>query len=134
MLDLIIWELTQIKPELGSSITGQMMGHSPRFRALLALARTRGLKSALVTEIKKLSERMFEAAERRNRLVHDAWYVSDETKNVAQFRSSSHKSDRHGFRRIEEKEITQTIGIIRDRIGDVSSLRGKIHRELPSLR
>jgi hypothetical protein len=44
ILDLIIWDLAATGPEKGACISGQLVGTTPRYFAMLALGTTRGLR------------------------------------------------------------------------------------------
>src|SRR5436853_536115 len=71
-LDLIIWELSGVKHELGSCITGQLAGAYGRFNAIQALASAKGANRALLNEIETLSNKTNGTLKLRHRFVHDA--------------------------------------------------------------
>ena len=79
-LDLMIWELAKGEQPAISCITSQIMGSSGRFRAIKALCELRHVSTAVATEINNLDRPIFQTSLKRNRLVHDAWYMeqSDE--------------------------------------------------------
>jgi hypothetical protein len=50
-LDVMIWEMAKLPFEVGSCITGQMVGHAPRFNAISALGAIRGLSGGLLMRL-----------------------------------------------------------------------------------
>jgi hypothetical protein len=78
-LDTIIWKLAGIADKLGVCITAQMMGVWPRFNAIQSLLIQRSNEMPILTELIKevntLSNDSRDASERRNRIIHDPWYI-----------------------------------------------------------
>lgn len=126
MLDYIIWNLADLQPPMGSCITGQMMGVTPRFKAISALSMHRGLPSGLLDRLQSLSGKTFQVQERRNRIIHDAWYVEGVTNRTSQFRSKTPKEINYGVQHVEQAWIDQTIALIRQRVQDTQELRRDI--------
>lgn len=135
VLDLTIWELAEGRKDIGSCITGQMMGHAPRFKAIAALAELRGHDKKVLSEIELLKNKVFGIAELRNRYIHDAWYSrrsTQDTSEVAQFRSYSVKHDKFGLFPIETDQIEKCIKKIRSRTKAMSKLRTRLsHKSQP---
>ena len=134
MLDLIIWELAQFDSQRASCVTGQMVGHAPRLRAIMALGIARGLNPKLIERANTLMGKIGGLAPKRNRIVHDAWYLADGADLPAQFKSISEKDNTFGLRPIDKTEIDKIIGDIRKRFDEVVTLRRDVQRELPTLR
>jgi hypothetical protein len=126
ILDLIIWELADVRHEIGSCITGQMMGHAPRFKAIQALALLTGLDKVLLDRIESLSNQTSGLAAERNRIVHDAWYFEHASGQLGQFKSPSHKSRNFGFKDIDMTTIDATLQKIRTKLTQVHRLRSDI--------
>jgi hypothetical protein len=126
ILDLIIWELAGVTQPIGSCITGQMMGHAPRFNVIQALGRLRGLDAQLLKSIQSLSNQLFEVAGERNRIVHDAWYIEHTSGQIGQFKSISHKKNDFGFVDIDVAAINATLSKMQDKLAKVQELRADI--------
>jgi hypothetical protein len=72
----------------------------------------------------------YDVSERRNRIVHDAWYLESASGRTFQFRSMPRKNPTYGFKEIEDSEIEKTLGKIKRRIDRVSKLRSDILDEI----
>jgi hypothetical protein len=83
ILDLIIWDLAAIARQDGACITAQLMGVSPRYRTLIAQltlrSKTQPQFSRFITKVNSLMGSSYDPQERRNRIIHDPWYVTFET-------------------------------------------------------
>jgi len=125
-LDEIIWELSGVSPYFGSCITGQMIGVTPRFRAVIALATAKGLAVHKIEEVRVLMNDTYNPQDQRNRIVHDPWYLDKETGQPAQFRSMPSKKLLYGIVDIDIKEINATIDRIGRRTQRVRTLRNEL--------
>jgi hypothetical protein len=123
VLDIAIWELSGIDPAAGSCITSQLGSYAARFKALVALSNHRGLDEKFISRIKTLQNKVGELAEKRARIVHDAWYIEVGTDSVSQFKSLNSKNNEFGMNSIEEATILDLVERIRGRISMVHSLR-----------
>jgi hypothetical protein len=126
ILDLIIWELADVRQAIGSCITGQMMGHAPRFKAIQALGLLRGLDTRLLKSIESLSNQIAGLAVERNRIVHDAWYIEHTSGQVGQFKSPSHKRNKFGIDDIDVTAVDATLSKIQTKLTQVHKLRADI--------
>lgn len=111
-LDQIIWDLSGIPPHLGACITGQIMGASPRFLAIIALATAKGIDAAKIEKVRELMNQTFSVQEERNRIIHDPWYLELKTESPGQFKSMPKKDLRYGMADVEQHQIEQ----LKDRI------------------
>jgi hypothetical protein len=130
LLDLIIWDLASIRHEKGACITGQLIGASPRYYAIIALAMTHGIKQQTIDIIQELMRKTINLSEERNRIVHDAWYLESPSGKTFQFRSMPRKDPAYGFKEIESAKIAYILERIQRRIDSVSNLRSTILDEL----
>jgi hypothetical protein len=71
----MIWNLAAVFPVLGACITAQIYNVNGRLDALIALLRARQASEELISRVHKFQEKVREASERRNRIIHDAWTV-----------------------------------------------------------
>jgi hypothetical protein len=106
-LDQIIWGLSGISPHLGACITGQIMGATPRFLAIIALATAKGVDEAKIKKVRELMHRTFDVQEDRNRIIHDPWYLELQTGAAGQFKSMPKKDLRYGMADVEEHQVEQ---------------------------
>jgi hypothetical protein len=134
VLDLTIWELAGFSHELGSCITGQLIGQSGRFNALLALVAAKGCDDKMRNRITDLVYKTGNLAKRRNRFVHDAWYLSESEsgKSVGQFKSYEPKIGKSGFDEVTETFAIETIDPIKSKLADISQLRADLLKALSS--
>ena len=77
VLDLIIWDLTGVDPARIASVTAQINGATPRYKAIAALLRQRNQAAfnKLAEKIEELMQKTYKPTEQRNRIVHDPWYI-----------------------------------------------------------
>ncbi len=129
LLDEIIWSLSGIDQKLGSCITGQLVGQYGRFSAIHALAVALGAEKKILDRIVTMSGKCGELSKKRNRFVHDAWYLTQEDQ-VEQFKSFSPKDGIFGINEVSEAYAEETITRIRDKVKEVED----IWRELLNLR
>lgn len=129
VLDLIIWGLIKGDKIANSCVTGQIMSHYPRFKAILALAEHHGYNEATLSKIRSLRDKMHDVSEKRNRYTHDAWILQTFGEGmdvVGQFQSYSEKKKTFGFSPISEEEITDCISKIRNMTKKILTLRLKL--------
>jgi hypothetical protein len=126
ILDLIIWDLAEIPQAIGSCITGQMMGHSPRCKAIQTLGLLKGLDTQLLDGIQRLSNQLFEVAGERNRIIHDAWYIEHTSGQIGQFKSPSPKKKDFGISDIEMTTVSATLSKIQTKLIQGQKLRSDI--------
>jgi hypothetical protein len=56
-------------------VTSQFSSYYPKLKAVIALCKYRGLSRERVKDLEKFLGSLSELAERRNRVIHDAWLV-----------------------------------------------------------
>jgi hypothetical protein len=126
-LDLIIWRMAGVEEAKGACLTGQIMGASPRFLAIIALATLKQVNEKVIEEVRDLMRRTFDVQEARNRAIHDPWFISGgATGQVAQFKSMPKKELVYGMKDVDEAEIKKLIERIRRRSQDALSLQDKL--------
>ena len=125
-------------------LTAQMMGATPRYNAIIALLthlkndpKLRDDRPQIDKHIRKVNsllQRTFEIQEKRNRIVHDTWYVDSRRKIPAQHRNMPRKDLHHGLRVVTLKEVRSTIAAIKNLTAQVEALNILLFDELPALR
>ena len=133
ILDEIIWDVSQIPEDVALCITGQMMGATPRFKAIEALTRYAGLPKSLLKKTHALKAQNYAVVEQRNRIVHDPWFlVSDsnpDNDSITQLKASP-----PGHVPVSKAEIEKTIRQIRNLVVQAGNLQIDFKRELYILR
>jgi hypothetical protein len=125
LLDLIIWQLAKVEEPIGACLTGQMLGSFARITAIQALCINRKLGPEIIKKVQELSKKMKGSQDRRNRILHDAWYVGDTT-GLEQYRSMARDEFESGFKPIDEDYLKQTLEKISRRVADIHDLRNAI--------
>ena len=134
LLDAIIWEMAGVRHETGPCITGQMVGHAPRFNAIGALGLLCGLNASLLKEIEKTNHSLYELAKERNRVVHDAWYIDPATGQISQFRSVLPKKINFGPVDVNDQYTEELVARINKKCEIVSGIRSKMRQSLQTAR
>lgn len=131
-MDLFIWQLSGIDNPFGACITAQIMGATPRFNTLIALATKKKISESLIEEIRDLMRKTYDVQEDRNRLVHDPWYIETRSGRPGQFKSVPRKGLQFGFEDIDETFVRNVMGRIQRRRQAVLILRDKVFAALKS--
>ena len=132
ILDEIIWDISQVPEDIAICITGQMMGATPRFKAIDALGKHVGLPKELLKKATNLKGRQYDVAEDRNRVVHDPWYyVREQGKADA---VTQLKASPPGHAPASEDEINDLIQRIRKLIIEAAELQVEFARAMYALR
>src|SRR5262249_38864456 len=72
--------------------TSQLIGAMPPYRAILTLLNLDKGRKGFIKRVERLMTRSHDPQERRNRIVHDAWYLHSEKDTPGQFRSLPYKN------------------------------------------
>jgi hypothetical protein len=138
-LDLLIWDLTGTEPDAGACITAQTMGAYSRCKAIIALLTLRQRATGktltnLINKATELSQKANVPGDKRNRIVHDPWYVYTGSEKTGQFKAMAHKDHRYGVHPVDQKELEDTIEEIRKFSERVIAFREDVLAALASLR
>jgi hypothetical protein len=112
-LDRTIWSLLGVPNDLGACLTAQIIGATPRFNAIIALATRKKIKNDIVKQVLDLRNRSYDIQEQRNRIIHDPWFMAlGLSPQVAQFKSPK-KEPVFGMADIDQSNIKKLIaGIV----------------------
>jgi hypothetical protein len=99
-VDKMIWELLDTPQPIGACVTGQLSSVVPKLNALTSLSNLYGA-AASVGSLKKFAGEIGGLNDQRNRLVHDARFISKPDKKVHRFQISAKNTLKFGMR--EEK-------------------------------
>jgi len=128
-LDLIIWELAKVDYETGACLTGQIHGALPKLTAIKALCKRRKLEE-IFEQVKELEGRCHQVQNRRNRILHDPWYIEEASQQSEQFKSMARGEWQFGHHPVDEKFLIETLEKIDRRIEEVGKLRNAINEAL----
>jgi hypothetical protein len=114
-LDRIIWLLLPaMSPEAGC-VTSQLMGATPRYRTIIAQLTLKHRQTSdrsfekFISRTNSLMQETYEPQEKRNRIIHDAWYFDTLRDRAAQFRSWPAKDLRFGINPVDLTDIETTL-------------------------
>ena len=117
-LDRIIWLLVPGVSSEAACVTSQLMGTAPRYRTIIAQLTLRGRQTAdpifnkLIDRTNKLISSTHGPQEKRNRIIHDAWYYDTSRDQHAQFRAWPAKELRFGIDPVDLQGIESTLADI----------------------
>ncbi len=130
-LDETIWDLAGLESPRGASITAQLMGVGPRCLTIIALHAQRGLPEE--TRRRKISSFMDQAhrlSDKRNRLIHDPWFLDTGTNSASQLKSMPRKELIYEYKIVTADYVTEVISEIRQFIARAIALHEQVLSEL----
>ncbi|MEX0802024.1 MAG: hypothetical protein WD688_01695 [Candidatus Binatia bacterium] len=135
LFDLIIWKMLGTDSARGACVTAQVMSAFGRCKAIVALLTHHQQKtgkdmSGLIDKTTELMNKSSSLSDRRNRIVHDPWYVITANDAPAQFRAMPHKDHRFGIHPIDATAISETLTDIKKYFDRVDALRHAISAAL----
>jgi len=124
VLDHIIWNLIGQDHKLTASLTGQFGGGTfQRHNAIIAILEARGLLTqALRKRIESERGRCSNASTKRNRIVHDPWFL-ELGGEVGAHRSWPKEDLRYGIRKIPQSAIDDALRYINERMTEAVQLQ-----------
>lgn len=125
-LDLIIWDLAAIGDKLGPCLTSQIFGATNRYRTIILLASQLGYDKPLIERIATLMNKTFDVQEKRNRIVHDAWYGEVGGDSTTQYRALPYRTKELGLIEIDHNSVRATIAEIKRRKEQIWELRNAL--------
>jgi hypothetical protein len=115
-LDRLIWCLAGTISSRAACLTAQFVGATPRFHALIAQLHLRqGIEPEFgryQPRVQKMMNDTYEPQERRNRIVHDAWFLDTNTDAPGQYRSWPRKDLRFGINPVDWDYVNEAIILI----------------------
>lgn len=103
-IDFKTLELAKIPLEVGLCITAQVSGSARKLDAYIALARQLGAKQT-VRDLTIFAQAMTKLAERRNRIVHDAWVIDKDSHTAVRLEATARKVLQFRTVIVETKDI-----------------------------
>jgi hypothetical protein len=139
LLDLIISELADLPSPRMACVTAQLMGVWPRYNCILALLKHRSSSNTklekFIGDLNSISGGSRTISERRNRIIHDPWYVLDAKALATAQQKSMPKDDRkykwqYGVKEVGDNEIDETLKEIAKLSARVGEFRNALSVEL----
>jgi hypothetical protein len=134
LLDLIIADLAPLPSPRMACVTAQLMGIWPRINSIIALLTQRSVSERkfekYIKHAKALGNDSRDVSERRNRIIHDPWYVDQNAATTAQQKSMP-KEDKtyrlqYGIKNADRREIEETLSEIARISTEVEKLRSEL--------
>jgi hypothetical protein len=130
-LDLVMYWLMDGADGIAvQCIASQLMGVGPRYRAIIAMAKRTGIAAAIIKKIEAAMNKTFEVSERRNRIVHDVWYIEESSGDLYIDKSISPKTSNYGLQKVEDSEFQTTLSLISQRQKDANVIYEEIAAEM----
>ncbi len=129
-LDRIIWEVAKLEYFVGPCLTGQIMGSFGKITTIHALCLARKpVNEDALKQIKTLTQKLRGAQDRRNRILHDPWFIITEVTTeghpqvTSQYKSMARGENLVGFHPVDEAYLLETIATFNRRLADIAELR-----------
>ena len=126
LLDEIIWQLAGHDAATGACLTAQIMGAWPRMLTITALCTNRRLPEKVLNQIDDVGRKLRGVQDRRNRILHDPWYLEDASQQTQQYRAMPKDELVIGFQEVTEQYLLETLEKIERRITMVNELKQAI--------
>jgi hypothetical protein len=126
-LDVIIWHLAQLDEATGACLTSQIMGSFGRITAIYALCINQKKDEKVLKQVQELRQKMRGVQDRRNRILHDAWYVEDASQQTEQFKSMAKDESLIGFHPVDEAFIKETLDKMARRLKEAGELMATLN-------
>lgn len=107
-LDVTIWAVMNVDAKVGACLTSLLVGPAMRIAALRNLFEQRSMSDAVRLMLKKLDGAVNNLGDKRNRILHDAWYSGDDGAGMRLHKTS--RSDRSfGLVEVGSAEMQATV-------------------------
>lgn len=127
MQDAIIWGLMKTDDKTGACVTAQIIGSRPRILTILALCRQFALPKAVIDLATEVGNKLNQTQKRRNRILHDPWYIDDEVSTTHQFRAMPPEDYSFGLVPSDGDYLKETLDKIDRRLDELSRLSQAIN-------
>jgi len=131
-VDRLIWELADVKQQLGACITSQFGGLHPRLRAAISLVQLRGGSQRLIDNLNKFYADSEPLLRKRNRTVHDPWLTEIQTGATARMEIAADKRLKYDFKHVETEELLSIQRELHDHHVRFDRVMDDILAEMPS--
>jgi hypothetical protein len=129
-----IWELAELPPAIGACITSQIYTLQGRLSALAALLKLRQADQKIIDSVNKFMERVRDAQDARNRIVHDMWMNDNlHPEMMGKLRITAEKKLHFRIASMPLDELKRDVEKIDTRRYEMSAIRLAIRAALPTL-
>jgi len=127
VLDRAIWHLSGLPPkEAADTITKSLVGHGRRFKEIGSRWNALASSKASLSAWHALEQAATPVSFRRNRVVHDAWFLEKDNKTPAQWRAMPKHDPQFGMIAIAPSDLDMLINDIEDLKVQASHLLGQL--------
>jgi hypothetical protein len=127
IVDIIIWKVAEVQPMLGSCMTNRIPSIHGKFTTLVALLTLLEGSKPYVDALNKLSGNAFQLVERRNRVIHDAWSITDDLQVKKVTKAITGKTVELGFDDVDVEDIVKLTKDIGKTMRELHALHNKIN-------
>jgi hypothetical protein len=137
-LDRVIWALLKVVSPEAACVTSQLMGATPRYKTIIAQLTLRKASEPnfekFISRVNALMQSTFDPQEKRNRIVHDAWYYDTKRDQTAQFKAWPTKDLRFGINPVDLEDIESALASIKKLTERIAVLSRDIFAEIAALK
>jgi hypothetical protein len=130
--DRLIWELADVKQQLGACITSQFGGLHPRLRAVISLVQIRGGSQKLVDALNKFYADSEPLLRKRNRTIHDPWLSDTQTGATVRMEIAADKRLKYDFKPVKTEELISIQGELKAHHVRFERMMDDVLAEMPS--
>jgi|KBSMisStaDraftv2_1062788.scaffolds.fasta_scaffold387857_2 hypothetical protein len=131
-INFATWAVAGIAPALGACMTAQINSLDGRLRALLALLKLRRAPASLIKNVNKFADEIRGPNERRNRIIHDAWYWNS-SGQVARMEVVAPRKLKMDLIETSLDDLRNDLVYVREFTARAVSIKESIYAALPSL-
>jgi hypothetical protein len=132
-INLSIWHLAGVYPAIGACITEQIYTLDGRLKAIQSLLKLRRAPDDLLRKVNHFAETSHKAQAIRNRVAHDAWHQSDESKKMYQLTIGARGKLTYGFKPLSLADLELDRDEVQRAMRKAATLRDAIELSLPTL-
>ncbi len=132
-INLSIWHLAGVYPAIGACITEQIYTLDGRLKAIQSLLELRRAPSDLLRKVNKFKQKSYKSQAIRNRVAHDTWHRTIESKRMVQLTLEARGALTYRFKHIPLDEFERDCEEVRRSMREAVNLRDAIELALPAL-
>jgi hypothetical protein len=127
-LDVSAIILARISQHAGYCFTAQVIGPARKLDAYIALAKLRGA-TTFAGELEKFAKDTAALAERRNRIIHDTWFLTTRPK-PSRLEITARRVLKHAFVEVSREDIMKLVNQIDAHTARFDALHARIAAEV----
>lgn len=128
-IDFAIWEFSELHPKIGACLTAQIQSVRQKLVTLETLVDLRGQeqKEDVIKKIRRLQQEAELPSRRRNRVVHNPFYMNPDDKSISIWRLTADRKLIFDDEVLTEKELE-------DLINDITRLMNRFSGIFPGMK